>query len=154
MKESAADRKRTHGMSRHPAYRNWLHAKTRCEDRACEFFKDYGGRGIRVCERWASFDAFWEDMGPTWLEGLTLDREDVNGNYEPSNCRWATSKQQANNRRDNVIIDTPKGRMNLTQASETFGISQKTIFSRYHAGWPIEHLLTPPRYNARWHTKP
>ena len=74
--------------------------KRRCTALKAKHYKDYGGRGITVCAEWLDdFNAFWCDMGPTWEEGLTLDRENNDGNYEPSNCRWASYQIQANNRR-------------------------------------------------------
>lgn len=141
----------THGMSFHPAYRNWIHAKTRCENPAEDAFKDYGGRGISVCDRWSSFENFWQDMGPTWVKGLTIDRIDVNGSYEPGNCRWATAKQQANNRRNNRIINTPRGPMNITQAALAFGIKRVTLASRVNSGWPESELLSHVNFTMRWH---
>lgn len=85
-----------------PEYRSWDHMKQRCLNPKNHAFKDYGGRGIRICKRWLkSFTCFLEDMGPRPLN-RSLDRINVNGNYTPSNCRWATSKQQMNNRRDNA----------------------------------------------------
>lgn len=145
MKEVNADRYRSHGMSRHPAYRSWQFARQRCENPALDSFKDYGGRGITVCDRWRSFENFWADMGDTWLPGLSIERDDVNGNYEPGNCSWATPKEQAHNRRDNRIINTREGPMDVTDASERFGISRITIFSRIRYGWPEHRLLEPIR---------
>lgn len=151
MREINAARYRSHNMSRHPAYKNWMGARMRCENAGVEGFWEYGGRGIQVCARWSSFAAFWEDMGSTWMPGLSLDREDGDGNYEVSNCRWATPRQQAHNRRDNRFIQTPLGPMNITQAAETFGISRITIGTRLRLGWPQSRLLDAPRFNPRWH---
>lgn len=88
-----------HGLWKHPLYRVWLSMKTRCLNPNYSRYHYYGGRGIRICERWLDVKVFIEDMLPSWQEGLQLDRIDVNGNYEPSNCRWATRSQNTKNTR-------------------------------------------------------
>lgn len=88
-----------HGMERSKEYASWLNMKQRCTNSNNERYKDYGGRGITICEEWLnSFSQFYKDMGPK-PKDLTLDRINNDGNYEPSNCRWATYEQQANNQR-------------------------------------------------------
>lgn len=146
MREVNSQQFTKHKMSHHPAYRNWAHAKDRCNNPNHKAYEAYGGRGIRMCGRWAdSFEDFWEDMGPTWQEDLSIERIDVNGNYEPHNCAWATRKEQANNRRNNVIINTPDGAMTLKQAAERYGFNYVTLQARIRYGYPEADLLLPVR---------
>lgn len=89
----------TSGRTMSPTYYSWSTMRTRCRNPKCNRYANYGGRGIRICERWELFENFLADMGER-PSGLSLDRyPDKNGNYEPGNCRWATSKEQAQNRR-------------------------------------------------------
>lgn len=91
-----------HGMRNTPVYRTWNKMRNRCNNANDDKYHLYGGRGIKMCDRWDDFLAFYEDMGDRPL-GMSLDRIDNDGNYEPRNCRWITQKQQCNNRRGNRL---------------------------------------------------
>ena len=90
----------THGRARTPEYESWLHMRKRCLKPGSERYRYYGERGITICAEWDDFATFYRDMGPRPSLKYSLDRIDVNGNYEPSNCRWADPATQRNNRRD------------------------------------------------------
>ena len=135
----------THGMSKHPAFWSWIAMRQRCHDPACSSWENYGARGIAVCDKWRdSFEAFWADMKATWELGLTLDRIDNESSYNPENCRWATRRQQANNRRTNRKIQTPWGDLTLMQASRRSGIKRGTIHRRLELGWSENDAVTIP----------
>lgn len=89
----------SHKMCMHPAYHAWAGMHQRCKNPKHPGYKNWGGRGIRVCVRWKSFTQFWKDMGPTFRDGLTLDRKGNYGNYTPNNCRWVTMSIQGHNQR-------------------------------------------------------
>lgn len=92
----------THGMTGTPVYQCWRSMKERCLNPKSQAYANYGGRGITICERWRSFENFYADMAPR-PTGLSIDRIDNDGNYEPGNCRWATAKEQAHNRRQRRV---------------------------------------------------
>jgi hypothetical protein len=118
--------------------------RKRCTDLAHDNYALYGGRGIKVCDQWlGSFENFLADMGER-PEGKFLERIDNNGNYEPSNCRWATRSEQARNRRTNHLITHNGVTQPLVAWAEQVGISRLTLRSRLREGWSTERALTEP----------
>ncbi len=111
----------------------------------------YFGRGIRVCARWLSFENFLADMGER-PNGMTIERKDVDGNYEPSNCRWATPREQANNRRSSRPITAFGRTQNIKEWALEFGVSHQVIHHRLNAGWLTEIAVSAPVHaHNRWH---
>lgn len=127
---------------RTPLQNRWKGMKDRCNNPNHISYKNYGGRGIKVCEEWQSFDAFktWA-IKSGYKRELTLDRIDVNGNYEPSNCRWVSRKVQAVNRRNNRIISVDGEAKTLSEWAEESGICQTTIRGRIEYGWDVEQAV-------------
>ena len=128
-----------HKMTNHPAYAVWRSMIARCTNKSHRAWKNYGGRGITVCERWLhSFENFWEDMGPTYQRGLDLDRIDNDGPYSPENCRWVERRVNTMNKRNSIrVVDVP-------ELSRKLGISRTTLYYRLKHGWSIEDLSRPP----------
>lgn len=125
-------------------YRAWSHMRTRCMIPGRKDWARYGGRGIRVCQRWDSFAAFYADMGPKPSRSHSLDRIDVNGNYEAGNCRWATPIQQARNTCRNRVIAFGAKSATLAEWSEHTGLRRETIQDRLNRGWDVATALTRP----------
>lgn len=138
----------THGHcskgTRHRLYQTWLTMRERCNNPNCKKYKYYGGRGIKVCPEWDDFPKFLEDMEPTWKEGLMIERNDNNGAYSASNCRWATRSEQMNNQRSNRKIEFQGEVMNLSQWGVRLGRSPLLIHKRLSAGWSVHDALTVP----------
>lgn len=132
------------GLSKHPIANNWYGIVSRCNDPTHKDYKDYGGRGIKVCARWSGtggLENFIADMETSYQEGLTVDRRDLHGDYTPQNCRWATAKEQMRNTRRTRWVDTPKGKMSLAEAAETFGESYQALSWRFKRGWPMKLIF-------------
>jgi len=126
-------------------YYSWKAMRRRCSDPKSIGWAHYGGRGIKVCDRWANdYDAFFEDMGPC-PDGMTIERIDNDGNYEPSNCRWASRKEQSRNTRSNHLIEYEGRTQSLTDWAEELGISVSGIDYRIRSGMPVDQVLTSTR---------
>lgn len=133
-----------HGNVQHPIYVSWRGMRYRCLNPKSTQWSRYGGRGISICEEWSNFTQFYEwAISNGWQAGLTIDRIDPNGNYEPGNCRWATALQQAINRNSRLMVKH-KGKMcTLRHVALDVGISYTTIHKRYKAGERGSSLLRP-----------
>ena len=133
---------------RHILQQKLCDMKRRCYNPEEKFYKDYGGRGIKVCDEWmdkkeghSNFQKWAVENG--WEEGRSIDRIDVNGNYEPNNCRWATPEEQANNRRNNNYVTINGVTKTTSEWARQIGISQNAFTGRINSGWTGEELLKP-----------
>jgi hypothetical protein len=122
----------------------------RCYYRHHPSYANYGGRGIEVCERWVDFGAFVQDMGDKPSPAHSIDRIDNNGNYEPSNCRWATIRTQSYNKRNNRFIRYQGTLTSVMELSARLGISYSALYGRIQKGWPEERWSEPLH---RWTSK-
>lgn len=132
----------THGATGTPLYQRWRAMLDRCENPCHRGWRDYGGRGIKVCNEWHQFEAFARDMGPTFEVGLELDRIDVDGHYEVSNCRWVTHAEQQRNKRSNHLITWSGRTMVVTDWAVALGIKPNTLVYRLRRGWPLDRAMT------------
>lgn len=132
-RDQTIKRNTKHGKSKSKLYNVWCTIKQRCNNPKSEFYHRYGGRGIKVCDEWNDYKPFyfWA-IKNGYDESLTIDRIDNDGNYEPNNCRWATIKQQSNNRSNNNVLTINGEELNITQISKKYGISRQTIYRRYY----------------------
>lgn len=128
----------------HPLFRIWSHMRERCERPRCRTFHNYGGRGIRVCERWQTFWNFVADMGERPSPSHQLDRIDVNGHYEPGNVRWVTTMEQARNRRTTRLVTFRGETLPLVDWAARAGINRATLRHRLETGWTMERALSAP----------
>jgi hypothetical protein len=135
----------THGKSKTTTYKIWQGMRKRCENPKHRYFFRYGGRGIRVDERWGNFESFLSDMGER-PDGHEIDRIDVNGNYSPENCRWATSKENQNNRRNSIRLIVNGTTYTPSEASLKFGVPAPLIYARLKKGMVGAECVATPRH--------
>lgn len=134
----------THGHTGSPTHNSWLAMKSRCNNPNHNRYKSYGGRGIKVCDRWLnSFENFLEDMGER-PPGMTIDRKNVDRDYCPENCRWATTKTQGRNRSDSRLLSYNGEEKTLSEWAEALNTSAGAISNRLNSGWSTEKALGTP----------
>ena len=136
-----------HGMKKTAIYFSWKNMQDRCLNKNCSSYKNYGGRGIKICSEWLGrngFRNFYKDMGDKPSDQHSIDRRDNNGNYEPDNCRWATRIEQANNKRNNRYYKYENESLTITQWCRKLGINSWTVKSRIKRGASFEEAITRP----------
>jgi hypothetical protein len=125
---------KTHGMSKTSTYQVWKDMNGRCRNKNNMSYRNYGGRGIKVCDRWMKFENFYEDMGEK-PDGRSLDRIDNDGNYCKENCRWATRVEQNNNQRTNTVVEIDKEKHTISEWSRILSVSySKIMYKMYRNG--------------------
>lgn len=132
-----------------PEYAIWRGMKARCRNPKTKAYPLYGGRGIRVCMPWNSFEQFLKDMGPRPSPKHTIDRINNNRGYNKKNCRWATMKEQQNNRRNNVLVQIEQETKTLSQWCEIYQIHISTVNKRTDRGWSLIDALQIPLLRRR-----
>ena len=132
-----------HGKCYTRLYKLYKAIIKRCYNSNIKQFKDYGGRGIEVCDEWRNdFMTFYEwAINNGYQDNLTIDRINVNGNYEPCNCRWATPKQQSNNKRNNVNLTYNGKTQSLKEWADELGVKYTRLYSRYRRKWKTKDIL-------------
>lgn len=134
----------THGQTNTAEFRIWMGMKARCKYACVPAFDHYGGRGIKVCDRWLeSFESFLADMGPRPSTDHSIDRINVDGDYEPGNCRWATRSEQSINRRCTKKLTVGGRTQSLAEWSREIGIGLHTLAWRRRQGWSPERIISP-----------
>lgn len=137
--------KRKHGVANTPLYDVWRQMIRRCHDQSCESYQDYGARGILVCDRWRESPThFIADMGPRPSVNHCIERIDNDGNYEPSNCTWATRSMQARNTRRTNLVTIDGRTQCLSDWAREFGVPRYRVTCRISRGWPAEEALRLP----------
>ena len=147
LRESASRRQKTHGLTRTRLYSIWSNIKCRCENPKSPNYERYGGRGITICEEWGrNFEPFKEwAFANGYKDDLTIERKDNNAGYTPENCRWATAKEQGNNKRNNHIIEINGELKTMAQWCERYGKTYDLVKQRINKlGWPPLVALTTP----------
>lgn len=148
--ERSSTLNRTHGLSKTAEYRIWRGIRTRCRNSACAAYKNYGGRGITICDRWAQkFAHFLEDMGPRPGPRYSIERKDNDGPYCKDNCIWATPAVQARNTRRSLFLTIGGERLPVAEWAARAGLPVKMVRLRLWSGWSAEEAIGPRRRPLR-----
>lgn len=131
------------GRNASSEYWVWVALRQRCQNPKCWAFPLYGGRGISVCPQWEDYRIFLSDMGRRPGNGYWIERVNVNGNYEPSNCCWATIREQSNNRRNSIRVDG----LTLHDIAANLGMTYSGVYTRLVRGWDLVQLGSEPKHN-------
>ena len=135
---------KSHGMTNTKIYRVWWAMLQRCCNPRVPGYRDYGARGIAVCERWQKFENFFADMG-TAPHGKELDRINNDGSYSPQNCRWVTRLEQAQNKRNSRLITLRGKTQSMAAWARELGVNPAAVLYRLNAGWGVKDALTTPK---------
>jgi hypothetical protein len=135
-----------HGESKTRLYGIWTNMKSRCYREHDDWYSEYGGRGITICNEWINDYVVFRNwaLSHGYMNNLTIDRKDVNGNYEPNNCRWATLKEQANNTRYNHLMSYNGKTQTMSQWADELGIGFGALMARSRRNWTDEQIITTP----------
>lgn len=154
--EKAKARMTRHGNRYHPMWMRYKAMLDRCYKESNDQYRNYGARGITVCERWVnSFDDYVNDLGFPPSENHTIDRVDNNLGYSPENCRWATKKDQSVNRRVTKIVTVGGVSMSLADWSKSLGLKKSAVYGRIRNGWDVVRAVThPPIARGKYERKP
>lgn len=129
-------------------YQSWRNMLDRCTNPESKKYAHYGARGITICERWSEFKNFMLDMGRKPDPKFTIEREDVNGNYEPTNCQWISRKDQGRNKRNSVFVTYQGKKMLLIDIVEELGLSRNNVYQRLNLGWTLAQAIALPNGSA------
>ena len=140
-----------HGLRYVPEYDSWCNMKGRCHNKKHPRYAEWGGKGVTVCDEWLhDFKRFYEDMGPRPTPSHSIDRIDGKKGYSKENCRWATKKEQSENRPTWVnIIEFNGEKKTISELAKVVGIARKSLYGRLESGWSIEEALTTKKLMSK-----
>lgn len=137
----------THGLKKTRLYRIWNNMKDRCYNENCKDYFKYGGRGIKICDEWIdNFQMFYDwSMNNGYSDNLSIDRINIDGDYEPINCRWTTNKVQCRNRRNNLLLEYKEQTKSLAEWCEELNLDYHLVYDRLCKNWSVERAFETPK---------